>query len=121
MITQIKINPTHTYPIQGCHHDNPLLKQQHPQMSPHAFNQQNIVIEDPRVVKRIVNNLMYLFNITTGDYLTFILGQGHCTRNEDALKYWVMEQLEHHNLDSDNVLQYLVEKLKIQLNMEVFS
>lgn len=103
-------------------YNNPLLQPQHPTQALKApWQKPEINIEDPRVVQRLVNNLMYLFNITPGDYLTFILGQGHCTKNEDALKYWVIDQLEDHHLDSSDVLHHLVEQLTKQLNQEVYS
>ena len=111
MMSQIRLN-----------YSNPLLKPQHPAQASNAPWQKPVIeIEDPKVVQRLVNNLMYLFNITPGDYLTFILEQGHCTKNEDALKYWVLDQLEEHHLDSSDVLHYLVEQLKEQLSQEVYS
>jgi hypothetical protein len=104
-----------------------LLSSQHPSLlnQDRDFNDPNmpssIPIEDPKVIQRLVHNLMYLFNITPGDYLTFILGQGHCTQNEDALKYWVMDQLTDEPVSQDDVQNYLEENLKQQLTMEVFS
>ena len=107
-----------------------LLKPQHPSFrSVHVPSmkgsagifEDEIAYEDERVVNRLVNNLIYLFNISQGDYLTFVLGYGHCTKNEDALKYWVMDQLAEHSHDSGDVLHHLVEHLKEQLNQEVYS
>ncbi|WP_173292249.1 hypothetical protein [Thiosulfativibrio zosterae] len=118
-MSQIRLNQNSGYDFGN---NNPLLEPQHPSLAFNApWQKPAIEIEDPRVVQRLVNNLMYLFNITSGDYLTFILGQGHCTKNEDALKYWVLDQLEDHHLDSADVLHYLVEHLQEQLNQEVYS
>lgn len=102
--------------------NNPLLKPQHPCMKGSAgIFPEHPVIEDPRVVGRLVNNLAYLFNVSSGDYLTFILGHGECTRNEDALKYWVLDQLEQESVGADDVLGVLVDRLREQLTQEVYS
>jgi len=80
-----------------------------------------IAIEDPRVVNRLVNNLMYLFNIQDGDYLTFVLGQGQCTNNKDAIKYWVLDTLADTPVSQDDVLEHLVSQLKQQIMVEVYQ
>lgn len=99
----------------------PLLEQQHPQMPGQMPGDRLpiVPIEDPRVVNRLVNNLMYLFNIQEGDYLTFVLGQGQCTHNKDALKYWVLEELADNPMSQEEVLDHLVSQLKEQIMMEV--
>lgn len=110
--------------------ENPLLQPQHPgRFSSGYVNQHSgqyplnddYQIEDPRVVRRLVNNLMYLFNIQPGDYLTFVLGYGHCRSNEQALQCWVLNQLTDYPCDQDQVLTVLVDALKEQLNLEVYS
>lgn len=116
--------------------ENPLLHPQHPRnvlsaysgqqpdqcpQTANHFWQDDYQIEDPRVVRRLVNNLMYLFNIQPGDYLTFVLGYGHCRSNEQALQYWVLDQLSQNPTRQDEVLSVLVEALKEQLNLEVYS
>lgn len=106
---------------QNIKNQNPILMPQHLSNLKNPWQSNSIQIEDPRVVKRIVNNLMYLFNIQAGDYITFVLGYGHCRSNEQALQSWVLEQLEDHQLKSKELLPYLVEKLKTQLNLEVYS
>jgi hypothetical protein len=100
-------------------HIPPFLKRQHPSMPSHIDTP--IAIEDPRVVNRLVNNLMYLFNIQDGDYLTFVLGQGQCTNNRDAIKYWVLATLEETPVSQDDVLEHLVTQLKEQIMMEVYQ
>lgn len=74
-------------------------------------------VEDPNVVNRLVSNLMYLFNIQSGDYLTFVLGHGECHTNKQAMQYWVYSQLSS-NTDSDDVLSYLASQLTEQLMMD---
>lgn len=76
--------------------------------------------EDPRMINRLINNLAYLFNIEGGDYLTFILGYGHCTRNEDALRYWVIDQLQDISINQDDVMNVLVDHLRTELMREDF-
>ncbi|GAB6069154.1 hypothetical protein JCM30760_02510 [Thiomicrorhabdus hydrogeniphila] len=98
---------------------SPFLKRQHPSMS--AILEKPIEVEDPRVINRLVNNLMYLFNIQDGDYLTFVLGQGQCTNNRDAIKYWVLEALADNPISQDDVLEHLVSQLKQQMMMEVYQ
>ena len=100
-------------------HIPPFLKRQHPSMS--STIEVPIAIEDPRVVNRLVNNLMYLFNIQDGDYLTFVLGQGQSTNNRDAIKYWVLATLEEKPVSQDDVLEHLVTQLKEQIMMEVYQ
>ncbi|MBD3612326.1 MAG: hypothetical protein HUJ13_07960 [Hydrogenovibrio crunogenus] len=78
------------------------------------------LIEDPKVVMRLVNNLKYLFNIQPGDYLTFVLGFGECKTNDEALKYWVMDQLSQEPVGYDDVLRFLIDSLNSQLMMEAF-
>jgi hypothetical protein len=97
----------------------PFLKRQHPSMS--SDIDAPIAIEDPRVVNRLVNNLMYLFNIQEGDYLTFVLGQGHCANNREAIKYWVFATLAEMPVSQDDVLEHLVNQLKEQIMMEVYQ
>jgi hypothetical protein len=97
----------------------PFLKRQHPLMP--SDIEEPIAIEDPRVVNRLVNNLMYLFNIQDGDYLTFVLGQGQCTNNKEAIKYWVLATLEEKPVGQDDVLEHLVSQLKQQMMMEVYQ
>lgn len=106
---------------QATSHQNipPFLKRQHPSMP--SDIDAPIAIEDPRVVNRLVNNLMYLFNIQDGDYLTFVLGQGQCTNNRDAIKYWVIATLAEATVSQDDVLEHLVTKLKEQIMMEVYQ
>lgn len=71
-------------------------------------------------VKPLVNNLMYLFHIEPHqDYLTFILGYGHLSRNDQALQYWVIDILESQSLKLNEVLDYLIEQLQQCLNREV--
>lgn len=101
---------------------NPLLQKQ--QLAQHKHVQKDdeaIPIIDPRIIHRLVNNLMYLFSISPGDNLTFILEQGHCTKNEEALKYWVISQLVNETFNQEEVLHYLIENLKRQLTLEVYS
>ncbi|MEA1990544.1 MAG: hypothetical protein U9N57_15230 [Pseudomonadota bacterium] len=100
-------------------HIPPFLKRQHPSMP--SDIEALIAIEDPRVVNRLVNNLMYLFNIQDGDYLTFVLGQGQCTNNKEAIKYWVLATLEEKPVGQDDVLEHLVSQLKQQMMMEVYQ
>ena len=97
----------------------PFLKRQHPLMP--SDIDVPIAIEDPRVVNRLVNNLMYLFNIQEGDYLTFVLGQGQCTNNREAIKYWVFATLAETPVSQDDVLEHLVTQLKEQIMMEVYQ
>lgn len=103
-------------------HKNPLLQLQHPLM---RFNwldyAEKTPIEDPRMVTRLVNNLKYLFNIDSGDYLTFVLGHGECTNNEQALKYWVLDELSSTSIGQGDVLEHLVSKLKEQIMLEVYQ
>lgn len=101
----------------------PLLEQQHPQMPGQILDDRFpiVPIEDPKVINRLVNNLMYLFNIQEGDYLTFVLGQGQSTHNKDALKYWVLEELADNPMSQDDVLDHLVSQLKEQIMMEVYQ
>lgn len=80
-----------------------------------------IDIEDARVVRRLVNNLMYLFGIEPGDHITFILGHGECSSNNEALQTWVLEELSDSVICPDDVLGELVSRLKEQLMMEVYS
>ncbi|MBN2864957.1 MAG: hypothetical protein JXK16_03010 [Thiotrichales bacterium] len=98
---------------------SPLLQRQHPMMP--SWVDQIVPIEDPRVINRLVNNLMYLFNIKEGDYLTFVLGHGECTQNKDAIKHWVLEELADTPISQDDVLEYLVSQLKEQLLLEVYQ
>jgi hypothetical protein len=100
-------------------HTSPFLKRQHPSMS--AVIEKPIAIEDARVINRLVNNLMYLFSIQDGDYLTFVLGQGECTNNKDAIKYWVLATLAETPVSQDDVLEHLVTQLKEQIMMEVYQ
>jgi hypothetical protein len=109
--------PLHQSPLPN--NITPFLKRQHPSMS--SIIEEPIAIEDPRVVNRLVNNLMYLFNIQGGDYLTFVLGQGHCSNNKEAIKYWVLEALADTQLSQNDVLEYLVTQLKEQIMMEVYQ
>lgn len=97
---------------------NPFLQSQY--LRP-AWQDPVIDIEDPRVVQRLVNNLMYLFNLVPGDYLTFVLGQGRCHDNQEALKYWVLEQLTDEPISQEDLLNHLVQTLKHQLTVEVYS
>jgi len=101
--------------------NNPFIQRQHPRLHQPSKTSQGINIEDPRVVQRLVNNLIYLFSIPSGDQLTFILGQGPCTQNQEALKCWVLQQLADEPVDQNDVLKYLVEHLKRQMNQEVYS
>jgi hypothetical protein len=75
--------------------------------------------EDPMVVNRLVNNLMYLFNVNDGDYLTFILGHGDCYTNKQAMQHWVYDQLGSSVIGHDDVLAFLSGQLQEQLMMEV--
>jgi hypothetical protein len=101
------------------HNITPFLTRQHPSMS--SITEESIAIEDPEVVNRLVNNLMYLFNIQDGDYLTFVLGQGQCSNNRDAIKYWVLDVLSDTQIHQDDVLEHLVSQLKEQIMMEVYQ
>jgi hypothetical protein len=101
------------------HNITPFLTRQHPSMS--SITEESIAIEDPRVLNRLVNNLMYLFNIQDGDYLTFVLGQGQCSNNKEAMKYWVLEALAVTQLNQDDVLEHLISQLKEQVMMEVYQ
>jgi hypothetical protein len=95
----------------------PFLIPQHP-----AFEERSNAVEDPLVINRLVNNLMYLFNVQPNeDHLTFVLGFGMSHRNDEALKYWVMSQLEKHPMGFDDVLAFLADQLKDQLMQEVCS
>ncbi len=78
-------------------------------------------LEDLRVVMRLVNNLKYLFNIQSGDYLTFVLGYGECKSNDEALRYWVMDQLNQHLVGHNEVLVFLTYSLKEELITEACS
>jgi len=102
--------------------NNPMLKPQHPCMKSSAGIYPEYRKEDDEgiSINRLTNNLCYLFNVTSGDYLTYILGHGECTRNEDALKYWVLDQLDQESVSSGEVLSVLVEKLKEQLTLEAY-
>jgi len=100
-------------------HIPPFLKRQHPSMP--SDIEALIAIEDPRVVNRLVNNLMYLFNIQEGDYLTFVLGQGQCANNREAIKYWVFATLAVTPVSQDDVLEHLVSQLKEKIMMEVYQ
>ena len=100
-------------------HIPPFLKRQHPSMPSDIDTP--IAIEDPRVVNRLVNNLMYLFNIQEGDYLTFVLEQGQCANNRDAIKCWVLATLAETSVSQDDVLEHLVTQLKEQIMMEVYQ
>ena len=97
----------------------PFLKRQYPSMS--LIAEEPIAIEDPRIVNRLANNLMYLFNIQDGDYLTFVLGQGQCSNNRDAIKYWLLEALAETPISQDDALEHLVSQLKKQIMMEVYQ
>jgi hypothetical protein len=101
---------------------NPLLQKQQlaQQNSSLGFDDAQQII-DPRVIQRLVNNLIYLFSVSPGDNLTFILEQGHCTKNEEALKYWVINQLADEPFSQEDVLPYLIENLKRQLTLEMYS
>jgi hypothetical protein len=109
--------PLHQSPLPN--NITPFLKRQHPSMS--SITEEPISIEDPRVINRLVNNLMYLFNIQDGDYLTFVLGQGQCSNNKEAMKYWVLEALAGTQLNQDDVLEHLISQLKEQVMMEVYQ
>jgi len=113
--------PLHQSTQQATSHQHipPFLKRQHPSMP--SDIEALVVIEDPRVVNRLVNNLMYLFNIQDGDYLTFVLGQGQCANNREAIKYWVLATLEEKPVSKDDVLEHLVTQLKEQIMMEVYQ
>lgn len=97
---------------------SPLLVRQNPTMKGTAGIYPEYEIEDPRVINRLVGNLMYLFNIHEGDYLTFVLGHGECHTNKQALQCWVYDQLSV-NTGHDDVLTYLSAHLKDQLMAEV--
>lgn len=101
------------------HQTNPLLVRQHPCMKGSAGIYPEYEFEDPRVVNRLVNNLMYLFNVHDGDYLTFVLGHGECYTNRQAMQHWVYDQLGSSGLGHDDVLAFLSGQLKEQLMMEV--
>jgi hypothetical protein len=106
------------------HANNPLLKSQHPSMRGTAgiYHDDSSNFEEFHIsAPRLANNLAYLFNVSAGDYLTYILGHGECTRNEDALKYWVFDELNKELVGSGEVLGVLVERLKEQLTQEVSS
>lgn len=95
----------------------PFLIPQHP-----AFEDCRSAVEDPLIINRLVNNLIYLFNVQpNNDNLTFVLGFGMSHRNDEALKYWVMSQLEQHPMGFDDVLAFLADQLKDQLMQEVCS
>lgn len=98
--------------------NNPLLVRQHPNMKGSAGIFPEFEIEDPKVVNRLVNSLMYLFNFHDGDYLTFVLGHGECTSNKQAMQSWVYDQLNV-NKGHDDVLAFLSEQLQEQLMTEV--
>jgi len=97
----------------------PLLQRQHPLMP--AWIEPRVSIEDSRVINRLVNNLMYLFNIKEGDYLTFVLGHGECSNNKDAIKYWVLDTLTESPVSQDDVLEHLIRHLKEQILLEVYQ
>ncbi|QCU91002.1 hypothetical protein [Thiomicrorhabdus sediminis] len=98
----------------------PFLTRQHPSIT-NPFSEEGVYpIEDPRVVNRLVNNLMYLFKIHDGDYLTFVLGHGECSTNKKALQLWVYEQLSGIQ-NADDALDTLISRLKDQLMMEVYQ
>ncbi len=98
--------------------NNQLLVRQHPSMKGSAGIFPEFEMEDPRVVNRLVNNLMYLFNVHDGDYLTFVLGHGECSSNKQAIQSWIYDQLNV-NKGHDDVLTFLSEQLQEQLMMEV--
>ena len=114
------MNVHQTTPQATSHqHIPPFLKRQHPSMP--SDIEALVTIEDPRVVNRLVNNLMYLFNIQDGDYLTFVLGHGQCANNRDAIKCWVLTTLAETPVSQDDVLEHLVTQLKEQIMMEVYQ
>lgn len=98
----------------------PFLNSQPSQDYAESTWHERYLIEDPKVVMRLVNNLKYLFNIQPGDYLTFVLGFGECKTNDEALKYWVMDQLSQEPVGYDDVLRFLIDSLNSQLMMEAF-
>lgn len=123
MMSQIRLN-TQNLNANGVfdmRNNNPLLTPQHPSHSGVPWRRPPINIEDPKVVQRLVNNLIYLFNIEPGDHITFILGHGECLSNNSALQAWVLDQIADVPINQDGVLNELVEKLKDQLMMEVYS
>jgi len=99
--------------------NNPLLLKQQFRETLSINNTETLdVIFDTKMISRLPNNLMHIFNITDGDYLTFILGHGECTHNKQALQYWIVDQLNGYH-DAGNLLSYLVKQLKNQLIIEV--
>lgn len=73
------------------------------------------------VVARLVNNLKYYSNIQSGDHLTFVLGYGECNSNDEALKRWVLSQLEslQASLTYEQVFSFLKDALRSKLALDV--
>lgn len=102
-----------------------LLKPQHPSMNNLAASYpeyyRSFDIEDPRRLDRMVKNLAYWFNAEYEDYITFILESNLSTQNDDALRYWIINQIWEISSNHEDVLNYLVEHLKSEIMKEMYS
>lgn len=78
-------------------------------------SQEKIYLDD-ETVEKMVNNLKYLFNIESGNNLTFVLGYGHCRSNDEALKQWVIDHANPVN-GLNRMFACLVASLQARLNI----
>lgn len=83
-------------------------------------SQEKVVLDDASLNK-LTNNLKYLFNIESGNHLTFILGYGSCRTNDEALALWVTDQLKQYHFEYEGVFNILVDDLKELLTIEVYA
>lgn len=102
-----------------------LLKLQHPSMNYLAGSypeyHSSFEIEEPGSLDRLLKNLAYWFNAEYENYLTFILESNLSNQNDDALRYWIIDQIGDISINHEDVMNHLVEHLKSEIMKEMYS
>lgn len=102
-----------------------LLKPQHHSINYlgglYPENHRSFEIEDPRRLNRLLKNLAYWFKAEYDDYAAFIQDSNLSTQNDDALRYWVLDQISDISVNQEDVMSYLVEHLKNEIMQEIYS